>query len=183
VGLSDRLLGVDISSRCIEFCERRFAGSAACEFYVNDGKSLESVADGSVDFAFSFDSLVHAEADVLRSYLEQLAQKLKPNGAGFIHHSNCGEYASQVLDGTVCNRHGRALSLTAPGFAGYCSRSGLCCISQEIVNWGQDELIDCFSTFVPAGSKWSRDPIVFRNPEFMAEADLIRRTAPLYVRV
>ncbi len=51
------------------------------------------VADGSIDFVFSFDSLVHAEEDVIRSYLDQLGQKLRPDGVGFLHHSNLGEYA------------------------------------------------------------------------------------------
>ena len=32
-------------------------------FVVNDGKSLAAVADGSINFAFSFDSLVHVEID------------------------------------------------------------------------------------------------------------------------
>jgi hypothetical protein len=48
------------------------------------------------------------------------------------------------------------------------------------VNWGQAELIDCFSTLVPAGSKWARPGVVLRNPELMAEAELIKRIAPSY---
>ena len=48
------------------------------------------VEDGSIDFVFSFDSLVHVEADVLDAYLDQLARKLTPDGVGFIHHSNMG---------------------------------------------------------------------------------------------
>jgi hypothetical protein len=50
------------------------------------------VPDDSIDFVFSFDSLVHAEADVMQAYLNQLVRKLKLNGVGFIHHSNIGEY-------------------------------------------------------------------------------------------
>jgi hypothetical protein len=45
------------------------------------------IADGSIDLAFSFDSLVHAEADVLSFYLAQLATKLRSDGVAFIHHS------------------------------------------------------------------------------------------------
>jgi hypothetical protein len=51
---------------------------------------------GSVDFAFSFDSLVHAEADVIQAYVEQLASILRPGGAAFIHHSNLGQYARRL---------------------------------------------------------------------------------------
>jgi len=50
------------------------------------------VPDGIVDFAFSFDSLVHADADILEAYLEQLARKLTHDGVGFVHHSNMGAY-------------------------------------------------------------------------------------------
>jgi SAM-dependent methyltransferase len=179
-GLCSQYVGVDLSARCVEFCQRRFARQSTCEFHVNDGKSLDFIADGSVDFAFSFDSLVHAETDVLESYVEQLARKLQPDGAGFIHHSNCGEYADEVVAGSVGNQHARALSVTALRFAECCERNRLCCVSQEIVNWGQAELIDCFSTLVPAGSKWARPGVVLRNPELMAEAELIKRIAPSY---
>jgi hypothetical protein len=70
--------------------------------------------------------------------------------------------------------------VTALRFAECCERNRLCCVSQEIVNWGQAELIDCFSTLVPAGSKWARPGVVLRNPELMAEAELIKRIAPSY---
>ena len=50
------------------------------------------VADRSVDFAFSFDSLVHADAEVLDAYAAELARTLAPDGVAFIHHSNLGAY-------------------------------------------------------------------------------------------
>jgi hypothetical protein len=52
------------------------------------------IPDHSVDFAFSFDSLLHVEADLIEAYLNQLAVKLKPTGAGLIHHSNIGTYVN-----------------------------------------------------------------------------------------
>ena len=65
-------------------------------YFVNDGKSLEMVLDGGVDFIFSFDSLVHAEDAVLKAYVAEFAKKLRPNGAAFLHHSNLGEYISRI---------------------------------------------------------------------------------------
>src|SRR4029077_1318302 len=65
-------------------------------FYVNDGSSLDVVPDGSVDFVFSFDSLVHAEKDVIERYIQQLSKKLKLDGVGFIHHSNLGAYPGRL---------------------------------------------------------------------------------------
>jgi hypothetical protein len=63
---------------------------------VNDGKSLAMVEDRSVDFAFSFDSLVHVEADVIAAYLNQLGKKLKPGGFAFFHHSNLESYRRSI---------------------------------------------------------------------------------------
>src|SRR3954454_17573590 len=88
--LCERLLVVDLAPQCIDHCRERFSEADNISYHVNDGRSLEMVEDHSVDFVFSFDSLVHAEADVIDAYLGQLARKLTPNGAGFIHHSNAG---------------------------------------------------------------------------------------------
>jgi hypothetical protein len=91
----DSYIGVDIVEKCIDHCRQRFAAISKATFYVNDGTSLEMVPDGSVDFCFSFDSLVHAEADVVSGYLQALATKLAPDGVAFIHHSNLGERKDQ----------------------------------------------------------------------------------------
>ena len=83
---------VDLTEDCIKACQQRFASDSHINYYVNDGKSLAMIQDKSIDFVFSFDSLVHAEAEVIEAYLNQLAMKLSQNGIGFIHHSNLGKY-------------------------------------------------------------------------------------------
>ena len=70
-GFCQRLIAVDVSPACIERCKERFASDPQVNCYVNDGKSLAMVEDASVDFAFSFDSLVHVEADVIAAYLNR----------------------------------------------------------------------------------------------------------------
>jgi ubiquinone/menaquinone biosynthesis C-methylase UbiE len=87
-----RLIIVDLSPRCIETCARRFRDSAHIEYCVNDGMSLAVTGDQSVDFVFSFDSLVHAEMDVIVAYLREIKRILRPAGAAVIHHSNLGQY-------------------------------------------------------------------------------------------
>src|SRR5262249_47692758 len=79
---------VDLSPTCLEKCKTRFSGKQNVTYHITDGKSLAMLPRNSVDFVFSFDSLVHAEADVIQSYIEQLASILAPQGAAFIHHSN-----------------------------------------------------------------------------------------------
>lgn len=179
-----RLVAVDLAENCVIACRQRFAADAHVTCHANDGKSLAMIGDRSVDFVFSFDSLVHAEPDVIRAYLEQLAVKLKPDGRGFIHHSNLGQYPQGTLpDGRPAfsgKSHWRSAGMTAARFAEYCERAGLACIGQELVNWGNDEcLIDCFSQFTPRGSKWARQNVMRENAGFMREAHEIRRRAGL----
>src|SRR4051812_18318564 len=91
LGACDRYVGVDLSPASIEACRERFAGVGHAEFHVNDGRSLDVVGDASVDFAFSFDSLVHVEEDAIAGYVDELARVLSPSGLAFIHHSNLAE--------------------------------------------------------------------------------------------
>ena len=192
----DQLVLVDLAEKCIDSCRRRFAADSHITYHVNDGRSLAMVADGSVDFVFSFDSLVHVEADVLESYLGQLARKLTGDGVGFIHHSNIGHYPTLAavarraparwLKGAI--DHGllidllawRAPTMTAERFAEMCRQAGLSCISQEKISWEHGPyLIDALTVFTPVGSKWDRESVVIRNPLFRQEAD---RMARLYAR-
>jgi 2-polyprenyl-3-methyl-5-hydroxy-6-metoxy-1,4-benzoquinol methylase len=190
-----RLVVVDLSPRCIDACKQRFAECSHIEYHVNDGLSLDVIADGSIDFVFSFDSLVHAEEDVIRSYLDQLGRKLRPDGIGFLHHSNLGEYARyfafverlpgrrrvfEKLKLVERNRHFRAASMTAAKFEGLAGRAGLPCMSQEIVNWGSKRLIDCCSMFTRHGSRWVRPNRVRRNHGFMKEVREAARLAHQY---
>jgi hypothetical protein len=170
---------------------------------VNDGKSLEMVMDGSVDFIFSFDSLVHAEDTVLSAYVAELAKKLRPDGAAFLHHSNAGEYLKRVkiqrqlskvpklLDLVIrlgifddvyqWGAGARATSMTAAKMAGFAEEHNLQCVSQELVTWyTRLVLIDCLSTLVPRESRWSRENHVLRNRGFMREAKRLADLSRLY---
>jgi ubiquinone/menaquinone biosynthesis C-methylase UbiE len=60
-----------------------FAGHDNARFESNNGRSLPVVADSSMDLTFSFDSLVHIEAEVLAAYLRELARVHKPDGVAF----------------------------------------------------------------------------------------------------
>jgi 2-polyprenyl-3-methyl-5-hydroxy-6-metoxy-1,4-benzoquinol methylase len=192
----EQLVVVDLSEKCIKACQQRFAAENNISYHVNDGKSLAMIPDNSIDFVFSFDSLVHAESDVLETYLAQLATKLKPNGVGFIHHSNLGAYQSAfaaiaqipreqragIVDPLLLEpTHWRAASMTAKLFETYCDRANLQCIGQELVNWGnQGLLIDSFSMFTLKNSTWARDNQVIENLAFMTEAASISKLSQLY---
>jgi hypothetical protein len=194
--LCDKLIVVDLAEACIRACQDRFAGVSNITYHVNDGRSLEMVPDGSIDFVFSFDSLVHAEADVLEAYVGQLARKMKPDAVGFIHHSNLGAFSGYLsrLDKIKRGRRWifklglaenlevgwRARSMTAGLFEQFATAAGLRCIGQEKANWSTRRLIDCMSIFTPAGSSWGRPNRILENPHFMREAEHAATLARLY---
>ena len=174
--LAERLTIVDLSPACIEVCGRRFARHEHIEYVVNDGRSLTAVADASIDLVFSFDSLVHVEADTINDYLHEICRVLGPDGAAFVHHSNIGQYVMDVereADALPAT-HSRALSVTADRFDEMASAAGLRCISQELIAWGGERLIDSISVVTPPGSRFERTRPVVENPWFMAEARSIR---------
>jgi ubiquinone/menaquinone biosynthesis C-methylase UbiE len=186
----EELMIVDLAENCIRACQQRFAAESKISYHLNDGRSLAMIPDNSIDFVFSFDSLVHAEADVIEGYLNQLAKKLKPGGYGFIHHSNLGAYhqaftLSEKLPQRVRRKliekrlmdfsHWRAPSMSAALFQSYCQQAGLQCLSQELVNWSTKRLIDCFSVFVNSKDSHKKPTEVIENPDFMKEAGRIRR--------
>lgn len=190
----EKLVAVDLSPNCIEACRRRFADSDNIELHVNDGRTLDAVADASIDFAFSFDSLVHVEADVIESYLAELRRVLTAEGVAFIHHSNIGTYRrSRRLARAVPARLLRPLTdrgilidlfawrgetMTAERFRAQAAAVGLSCISQEIISWDKGRyMIDAISVVTPEGSAAARPTRTVRNPFFSDEG---RRMRELY---
>jgi SAM-dependent methyltransferase len=191
-----RLVLVDLSESCIAACRERFAGESHIEYHVNDGRSLAMLPDRSVDFVFSFDSLVHADASVMTAYLAELARILTPDGAAFLHHSNLGEYAARYarvrrvpkLEGLLILlgaldpfTHWRDPGVSAGAVAAWAEEHDLRCIRQELVHWStRRALIDCLSTVVRRGSALDGPPRVVRNRDFMREAAGARRLSQLY---
>ena len=181
---------VDRISECIEACRQRFAADSHVHCYVNDGRSLPMIPDSSVDFVFSFDSLVHTKRDVVEAYLRELGAKLKIGGRGFIHHSNFGEYADSfrerippalakpLIKAKIFDwAHHRTPDMTAELFRALCAKHGLHCLSQELVNWRGRRLIDCFSIIIRTNTPGQSSPRIVRNPHFMREAAMIRAKA------
>ena len=173
--LCDRLDVVDLTPKCIEHCRERFKDSSNIHYHVNDGRNLGMIADGSVDFAFSFDSLVHVEADVIDSYLHELSLKLSANGIGFLHHSNLAGCEREEAPSAL-----RAATVSAEGVRASCERLQLSCISQELLDWAGQRSLDCISVVTPAASKWARPTIVLDNVNFASSVAWIRAAAALY---
>ena len=154
---------VEPDPQCMEACRRRFGTDSRIRFHLNDGRSLEMVPNGAIDFIFSFDSLVHAGRETIEAYLSQFGAKLTRNGMAFVHHANLGQFARSLSRHarTLVNRgkgggadHQRDPEMTAELFRELCEQHGLKCLCQELVNWRGRRLIDCFSTAARKDSKW-----------------------------
>lgn len=184
-----RLTAVDLNASCIDACRERFAGIEHLDLHVNDGRSLPMVGDRSVEFAFSFDSLVHVDLDVLADYVRELARTLGADGVAFLHHSNAASFLGPVgaltrrvprLGERVArrlNRNWRSAEVSAKRVRETAADAGLVCVVQESVNWLSKLPTDCFTTMTRPGSRWDRTPIVERNLAFMREARRLRTLA------
>jgi len=183
VHLCDRLIGVDLATNCVEACRQRFADHPHASFHKNDGRSLEVVGDGEVDFALSFDSLVHCEDDVVQSYVSELSRTLAPEGAAFIHHSNLAAYLDPETGELPFRKGGwRGESTSAQSFEQLCRDKGLICIGQELIRWLEREhwYRDCFSMITRPGSRFERENRVLENPNYWSQAEAMATVAEFY---
>ena len=191
--LCTRLIAVDCSITCVEACRSRFAGLPHVECYVNDGRSLSMVADESVDFVLSLDSLVHVNPEVMHAYMQGLARILRPTGVAFLHHSNLADCPAalrwiwarphlwrlasrlRLVDGYL---HERDPLVGAGLVRESAAANGLTCAVQEMVQWCHSKAsIDCFSTVVRRSGGRNR---LFRNGRFGQETNGARRLSEMY---
>ncbi len=167
--LSKRMTLVDLAPNCIEFCRERF-GRRRMAYHANDGRSLDMVGEGKIDFVFSFNSLVHADWEVMREYTRQLGTKMKPGAWGFIHHSNLGEYEAEIGVMDQAHEHWRGRDMTGEKFRQACREAGLVCVMQEIIPWGSERFIDAISLFTRPSRGRELPERVERNPDFWHQA-------------
>jgi ubiquinone/menaquinone biosynthesis C-methylase UbiE len=192
--LADQLILVDLAEKCIEHCRTRFASAKNISYHVNDGRSLTMIDDASVDFVFTWDSLVHADMDIIDDYIKEFRRILSPDGVAFVHHSNVQMHARShaiamrtpgKLLPTLVNRGvlldvyaWRSPTVSADRVGAACERNGLTVRSQELFTWEHGRyLTEAISLITPAGSRWARPTKRLRNSRFRDEA---RRMSELY---
>ncbi len=140
-----RYRGVDLAPSCVSICTQRFAGRSGASFERTDGSTLPGIAAASIDFACSWDSLVHAELDAVGGYVRELGRVLRPGGTAFLHHSTMLDHVDANGQLTVPNPHWRATSVSAAIVQARAIASGLQCVTQELVQWGSTTYSDCFT--------------------------------------
>jgi SAM-dependent methyltransferase len=164
--------GIDLSPSAIEACRKRFPD---VQFHLTDGMQLAATPN-SVDFVFSFDSLVHVDASVMAAYIAEIDRCLRADGIAFMHHSNLG-----AVSGTDLSPQDRDPSVSADLVAQFAQQNSLHAITQEMINWGnQSHLIDCMTTLTRGGSRYDRPTVRIENPNFMREMELIQHVSAGY---
>ena len=135
---------VDMNEYALRKLRARFqTATRRCELHIhqNQGSDLAMIPDSSVTFIYSWDSAVHFDKAVLKEYLKEFFRVLRPNGAGFIHHSDLGAGAHVDIRK---NPHWRS-NMSKELFADYCQRHGLEIIEQIGLPW--PPIVDCISVF------------------------------------
>lgn len=128
--LARSLTVVDVSTASIEACRARFAGCGNVRYLVNDGRTLPGVADGSVDFIWSFDTFVHISPEDAAAYAGEFRRVLRHGGRGIVHHP-----AAAGLRGGFRSR------MTSQAFASLLRSSGLVPLEQFDA-WGPQGAFD-----------------------------------------
>lgn len=90
----DEVLGVDFSETMLAEARRANAAIANLRFVRNDGRSLEGVADGSVDFVYSVIALQHVPAAEQLAVLSEFARVLRPGGVAVFQTPSCHDLRS-----------------------------------------------------------------------------------------
>jgi SAM-dependent methyltransferase len=177
----NKFVGIDIAENCIKHCKQNF-GSKKAAFFQNDGSSLELADKIKYNLVFSFDSLVHADIEVLRKYIPQIIGLLAEDGVCFIHHSNFGQFVppGSNLTDHIGFKHCRDQSSTAEEVKNIVEQHDGKLILQELVSWEGDSLIDCFTLFARKESKYEAVKNIIPNFNFMGEANICRNIFQLY---
>lgn len=127
-----RVICLDINPDNIEHMRRRFDGGSRFSFVQNDGMTLRGIADKSVDLAYSFNSMVHFDMEVVISYVNECFRVLRPGGHAFIHHSN---YTDNPGGDFRTNPHWRNfMSLTL--FRHLALKAGFTIVLSQSLFWG-----------------------------------------------
>ncbi|MEQ8844278.1 MAG: class I SAM-dependent methyltransferase [Phycisphaerales bacterium] len=175
------LTAIDIDQGCLDACRKRFGDRV--HLVLGDGHTLggpHERINGPVDLCFSYDSLVHAEIDVMGSYLRELSRVLRPGGYAFVHHSNLA--GLRLSPGTPI--HWRAASVDAAAIRERALACGLSVPLQELCTKAGPKdraLIDCISVIhKPTSGPPSTKTAVLESPQFGHQVRLLGRSGEAY---
>lgn len=84
-----RVIAIDVSDKMLERTRARCKqlGITNVEYVLTGGEDFGPVADGSIDFFFSFDVFVHIALEDTFPYAHEMARVLRPGGRGVCHYA------------------------------------------------------------------------------------------------
>ncbi len=128
----ERVTAVDILQENIEFCKSRFSAVSNLRLAKNDGVTLEMIPDSKTTFVFCFDSMIHFDSDVVRSYLSEISRVLSVGGKAFLHHSNLTRNPGGSFERSVHARNFMSMEM----FSHYAQKERLKVLKQVKLDWG-----------------------------------------------
>lgn len=132
----------DISNESINFLKDRFKKNQNIKCYINDGKKI--ISDNKLDLVFTFDSLVHCDYEVIKSYVLEFKRLTKANSVFFLHHSNLADCLSKTRNSG--HNGWRSDDVSSQIVAKLCDENDLQVIYQEVFDWGSvKDYLDCIS--------------------------------------
>jgi ubiquinone/menaquinone biosynthesis C-methylase UbiE len=137
IGICRHAILVDIGPKCLEYCRARFAGQTNIDYFLTTGTQLPHHASGVIDFVFSYDSFVHMSAEVIQSYLGEIARVLRIGGAAIVHHAEIADPASYHQTHT-----GQRTAINSAMVRGFAERHGLTVRRQSSL-WDEARGIGC----------------------------------------
>lgn len=132
---ADAVTGVDVLQENIDFCTKRFGEHPKLTLLRNDGVNLNAVPDASTTFVFCFDSMIHFDSDVVRSYLGEFRRIMKPGALAFLHHSNLTRNPGGDFQKAAHARNFMSVAL----FSHYAQKEGLSVVKQKVIDWGKGD--------------------------------------------
>ena len=165
---AEEIRAVDLDEGCVEEFRKRFEGRPEITIEVTDGKTLVGVPDQWADLVFSFDSLIHADAEVMRAYIGEISRVLAPDGVAWIHHSNLAEIEGDASESPLRRVHLRDPSVSGALVEGWAREVNLHVGLQEILPWGDDTSGDCISILVRPEGRFGAVEARWRNLRFRA---------------
>lgn len=171
--------GYDLSETCVGYCANKFQDRVAdgtAQFRLTDGQSLGE-KNGAVDLIFSFDSLVHAERNVMQAYLAEIGRCLKPGRCAFLQHSNLAAYPALHDYKNTGPYILRATTVSATTMLADAKECGLMTLIQEGLNHEtqnlKNELVDCISVVLkPLLGQAAPEPVFLSNRYYSAPGKL-----------
>ena len=132
---------VDVNPENIAFLKNRFANDRRFTVTQNDGASLSQIPDNSIDLAYSFDSMVHFDVEIVTAYVKEFYRIVRPGQFAFIHHSN---YTAAPGADFRNNPHWRNF-MSIPLLEHIARKSGFAGVTSKPIPWGGIDNIDGIS--------------------------------------